>query len=63
MESIAALKKLREEKGWSQEDFAYEFGVFFRTINRWENGKTKPSRMVHSNIKEFLIPTQKRREK
>ena len=63
MEIIAALKKLREEKGWSQEDLAHELGVCFSTINRWENGKTKPSRMAQANINKLLILTQKRRVK
>lgn len=63
MEIIAALKKLREEKGWSQEDLAHELGACFSTINRWENGKTKLSRMAQANINQLLILTQKRREK
>ena len=39
------LKKLRQLHGWSQEDLAREIGVSFATVNRWKNGKTKPSRL------------------
>lgn len=54
MEIIAILKKLREEKGWSQEDLARELGVSFSTINRWENDKTKPSKMAQTHINRLL---------
>lgn len=63
MEVIAVLKKLRKEKGWSQEDLAHELGVSFSTINRWENGKTKPSKMAQAHINKLLILIQKRRVK
>ena len=46
-ENIAEeLKKLRQQQGWSQEDLARKIGVSFATVNRWENGKTKPSRLA-----------------
>ena len=46
-ENIAEeLKKLRQQQGWSQEDLARSLGVSFATVNRWENGKTKPSRLA-----------------
>ena len=52
-ENIAEeLKKLRQQKGWSQEDLARELGVSFATVNRWENGKTKPSRLAQEKIKQ-----------
>ena len=63
MEVIAVLKNLREEKNWSQEDLAHELGVSFSTINRWENGKTKPSKMAQAHINRLLSQVQKRREK
>ena len=53
-ENIAEeLKKLRQQQGWSQEDLARKIGVSFATVNRWENGKTKPSKMVQSQIKKI----------
>lgn len=51
MENIAEqLKALRRQHGWSQEDLARELGVSFSTVNRWENGKTKPSRLAQKGI-------------
>ena len=50
-ENIAEeLKKFRQQKGWSQDDLAREIGVSFATVNRWENGKTKPSRLAIEKI-------------
>ena len=46
------LKKLRRQQGWSQEDLARNLGVSFATVNRWENGKTKPSRLAQEKIKQ-----------
>ena len=52
-DNIAAeLKKLRQIHGWSQEYLARELGVSFATVNRWENGKTKPSRLAYDKIKQ-----------
>jgi DNA-binding transcriptional regulator YiaG len=41
-----AVKQLREKIGMSQEELARELNVSFVTINRWENGKTKPNKMA-----------------
>ena len=37
------IKRIRTKSILSQEAFAKEIGVSFTTVNRWENGKTKPS--------------------
>jgi putative transcriptional regulator len=37
------LKKLREEMGMSQEEFARRIGTSARTISRWETGDSVPS--------------------
>ena len=53
-DNIAAeLKKLRQTRGWSQEGLARELGVSFATVNRWENGKTKPSRLTYEKINQI----------
>ena len=55
MENIAEqLKALRRQHGWSQEDLARELGVSFSTVNRWENGKAKPSKLAKKQIKRLL---------
>ena len=48
------LKALHQERGWSQEDLAREFGVSFSTVNRRENGKAKPSRLAGNQIARLL---------
>lgn len=40
------VKLARSKLGISQEDFAREIGVSFATVNRWENGNFKPSRLA-----------------
>ena len=38
-----AIKKLRKKLILSQTEFAELLGVSFQSINRWENGKSKPN--------------------
>ena len=40
------VKKMREKTGISQEDLARALNVSFATINRWENGKTRPNKLT-----------------
>ena len=49
----ALVRKVRDQLGLSQEDFAHELGVSFATINRWENGQVKPSRLAKVQIDSF----------
>ena len=42
----ADIKKLRKRLALTQEEFSYEIGVTFATVNRWENSKSKPSRLA-----------------
>lgn len=37
------IKTVRLKLHMSQTEFAMLFGVSFATVNRWENGKTKPN--------------------
>ena len=43
----------------SQEKFARFLGVSFGTVNRWENGKAKPSDLAIIRIKSFLEKSEK----
>ena len=45
------LKKLREKMLLTQTEFGNLLGVSFETVNRWENGKYEPTRMVKERIK------------
>jgi DNA-binding XRE family transcriptional regulator len=47
------IKKLRDHLHLSQEDLARELGVSFSTVNRWENGKTKPIKVARSQFDFF----------
>ncbi len=40
------VKEVRAKLGLTQEDFAQELGVSYATVNRWENGQYKPSKMA-----------------
>ena len=48
------VKRLRERTGLSQEKFAAKLGVTFPTINRWENGRAKPSPLAMQRIEALL---------
>lgn len=48
------IRKLRQRTGLTQEKFAAKLGVTFPTINRWENGRAKPSPLALKQIEDFL---------
>lgn len=37
------LRKLREQKGWSQMDVAHQLGISQSAYNKWEAGQAKPT--------------------
>jgi putative transcriptional regulator len=53
------IKQIRTSLGMTQEAFAHYIGVSYPSINRWENGAYKPSRMAIDKIKS-LIKEQKK---
>jgi transcriptional regulator with XRE-family HTH domain len=48
------VRELRKRTGLTQEKFAAKLGVTFPTINRWENGRAKPSPLARQKIEELL---------
>ena len=48
------VRELRERTGLTQEKFAARLGVTFPTINRWENGRAKPSPLALKQVEELL---------
>lgn len=48
------MRELRERMGLTQEKFAAKLGVTYPTINRWENGRAKPSPLAMKQIAELL---------
>jgi len=47
------VKEIRKQLGLSQEDLARELGVSFATVNRWENGQVKPSKLAKAQLNAF----------
>lgn len=48
-----AIKNTRMKTLLSQEDFAKKLNVSVGSINRWENGKTKPNLIAMKAIRAF----------
>ena len=48
------VRELRELTGLTQEKFAAKLGVTYPTINRWENGRAKPSPLALKQIEDLL---------
>jgi putative transcriptional regulator len=48
------IRELRKRTGLTQEKFAAKLGVTFPTINRWENGRAKPSPLAMQRIEDLL---------
>ncbi|WP_414546497.1 helix-turn-helix domain-containing protein [Nostoc sp. CCY0012] len=44
------IQEIRLLMGLTQEEFAAIIGVSFPTVNRWENGHTKPSKLAVQQI-------------
>ncbi len=47
------VKEIRRQLGLSQEELAHALGVSFATVNRWENGKTNPSKLARNQFRLF----------
>ena len=47
------VKEVRRQLGISQEELAHKLGVSFATINRWENGKTRPFKLARAHFDAF----------
>jgi putative transcriptional regulator len=48
------IRNLRERTGLTQEKFATKLGVTLLTINRWENGRVRPSPLAMQKVEELL---------
>lgn len=51
------LKKLRTDKGLSQEELAKVVGVKQQTIGGWENGRTEPDHQITCKLADFFGTT------
>lgn len=48
--SSGSIYHLRKKLGLTQESFALKIGVCISTVNRWENGVTKPNRITSRQL-------------
>jgi len=48
------LKFIRKKRGWSQEELARNLGVSLNTVQRWEMGKNRPSKMAIEKLRPYL---------
>lgn len=49
----ALIKEIRRQLSLSQEDLARQLGVSYATVNRWENGLSKPSKLAKAQLESF----------
>lgn len=56
------VKAVRTALNLSQEKLAHALGVSFATVNRWENGKTKPSKLAQRQFEQFCEDKRKQGE-
>jgi putative transcriptional regulator len=47
------VKEVRWQLSISREDLARELGVSYATVNRRENGQTKPSKLARAQLPTF----------
>lgn len=47
------IREVRRQLALSQEDLARELGVSYATVNRWENGLSKPSKLAMAQLDAF----------
>ena len=47
------IRALREARRQTQEEFATEIGVSFSTLNRWENGHARPTKLSVRRLEEL----------
>lgn len=53
MEFSQLVRFTRQKLGMSQEDLAYALHISFATVNRWENGKTRPNQLTETVFYDF----------
>ena len=56
------VKAVRTELKLSQEELAHALGVSFATVNRWENGRTNPSKLARKQFELFCQEKKNRGE-
>ena len=44
------IRNLRRTLGLTQEEFAHRLGITVATVNRWENGHNRPTRLARTAL-------------
>ncbi len=57
-----SIRELRLRLGMTQEEFAHAVAVTFSTVNRWENGHAKPSKLARRSIEALARRGAPRRD-
>lgn len=57
-----SIRELRLRLGMTQEEFAHTLAVTFSTVNRWENGHAKPSKLARRAIEALARRGNPRRD-
>lgn len=53
-DSAELVRELRRRLGLTQEKLAAELGVTFPTVNRWENGRVRPSPLALQRLEALV---------
>ena len=48
-----AAREIGRQLALSREDLARELGVSYATVNRWENGLSKPSKLARAQLDAY----------
>jgi putative transcriptional regulator len=48
------IREVRTRLGLTQEKFAARLGVTLPTVNRWENGRARPSPLATQNLLKLI---------
>ncbi len=53
-QSGTSIRELRRNLRMTQEEFAHTLGITVATVNRWENGHAKPSKLARRAIERLV---------
>lgn len=49
------VKKLRDKKGWTQEDLTHKISVSLSTVQRWEKKGGEPTRLARRELQKLFL--------
>lgn len=55
MDYAKLIKELREKLFMTQDEFAKYIGASFQSVNRWENGKYRPTIKIRKKLNELFV--------